>query len=136
MKEHSNYKVGFGHPPKEGQFKPGESGNPSGRPKGVRSLKTELIEELQELVSVVDGPVTVEISKARAVIKTLLRLAIEGDARAIGTVMASSARGLGEDCEVISEAPEDFQIMEAVAGYQPKRGPAVHNSSLKRKDRP
>lgn len=28
------YKVGLGHPPKEFQFKPGQSGNPCGRPIG------------------------------------------------------------------------------------------------------
>lgn len=28
------YKVGPGHPPKEFQFKPGQSGNPCGRPIG------------------------------------------------------------------------------------------------------
>jgi hypothetical protein len=137
MKNNSDYEVGFGRPPKERRFKPGQSGNPSGRPKGVRSLKAELLEELRELVSVVDGPVTVEVSKARAVVKTLLRLAIGGDARAICTVMASSARALGEDDgEAESEAPEDRQIMEAVAGYQPERGGAVQASSLEKKDLP
>lgn len=30
----NSVKVGKGHPPKEYQFKPGQSGNPGGRPKG------------------------------------------------------------------------------------------------------
>lgn len=32
--------VGYGNPPKEHQFKPGKSGNPKGKPKGAKSLKT------------------------------------------------------------------------------------------------
>jgi hypothetical protein len=34
------YKVGPGHPPKEHQFKPGESGNPNGQPKHRTHLWT------------------------------------------------------------------------------------------------
>jgi hypothetical protein len=30
----SEYKVGYGKPPRSGQFKRGNSGNPKGRPKG------------------------------------------------------------------------------------------------------
>ena len=38
--------VGYRKPPKATQFKQGQSGNPHGRPKGTKNLKTDLIEEL------------------------------------------------------------------------------------------
>jgi hypothetical protein len=122
MTKKTDYNVGYGRPPQQHQFKPGRSGNPSGRPKGVRALKTELLEELAELVTVADGTTTVEVSKARAVVKALVRMAIAGDARAISTVMGSCARALGGEDAVDDEpeAPEDREIMRAVAG-QPKR---------------
>ena len=42
------YRVGPGRPPKEFQFKPGQSGNPKGRPKGARNrLGTQFLEALE-----------------------------------------------------------------------------------------
>ncbi len=49
----SDYKVGFRRPPLETRFKPGHSGNAKGRPKGIKNLKTELEEELSELIRVI-----------------------------------------------------------------------------------
>jgi hypothetical protein len=45
----SDYKVGYGKPPKSGQFKRGKSGNPKGRPKGSLKLATDLAAELNEM---------------------------------------------------------------------------------------
>ena len=39
-------------PPKASQFKPGQSGNQKGRPKGVRNFETDLDEALRALVEV------------------------------------------------------------------------------------
>ena len=38
----SDYETGYKKPPKEHQFKPGQSGNPKGRPKKITSLKEAL----------------------------------------------------------------------------------------------
>lgn len=38
----TDYEIGYGKPPKEHQFKPGQSGNPKGRPKKITSLKEAL----------------------------------------------------------------------------------------------
>ena len=48
----SDYKVGYGKPPKSGQFKRGKSGNPKGRPKGSQKLATDLAAELNEQITV------------------------------------------------------------------------------------
>jgi hypothetical protein len=40
------FEVGYGKPPTASRFKPGQSGNPKGRKKGVRNIKTFLNEEL------------------------------------------------------------------------------------------
>ena len=47
--------VGFKKPPKDSQFKEGESGNPNGRPKGSRNLSTILREMLNEDIEVTEN---------------------------------------------------------------------------------
>jgi len=121
QKSNPNYRVGYRRPPTEHQFRPGQSGNPSGRPKGARSFASDLRDELRELVSISDDSKTVEVTKQRAIIKTLLRLAIAGDARAIATIVGTCGRRPGElDADDEPEAPEDDAIMEAVAAYPSK----------------
>ena len=68
----NGYQVGYGKPPKNSQFKPGQSGNPKGRPKGAKNLSTELLEELQEQVKVSEDGKQKTISKQRAMIKSLM----------------------------------------------------------------
>ena len=43
------YEVGYGRPPRHSQFRPGESGNPGGRPKGRRSFKMDVAAALDKL---------------------------------------------------------------------------------------
>ncbi len=107
--------VGYGCPPKEHRFQPGRSGNPSGRPKGRQNFASDLRDELAELISIRDDNKAVEVTKQRAIIKTLLRMAIAGDPRAIATIVGSCVRGLAQDDRDETEAPEDSAIMAAVA---------------------
>ena len=105
--------VGYKQPPKGRQFQPGNSGNPSGRPKGVRNFKTDMREELSESISIREGGRDISISKQRALIKRLVASAIEGDARAIATLMSFCARAFGDDNDDQQQAPEDREIVQA-----------------------
>ena len=74
--------VGYGNPPKNTQFKPGQSGNPTGRPKGTKNLRTDLSEELAEKIAVTEGGQQLVISKQRAMLKALMAKSIKGDTSA------------------------------------------------------
>ena len=51
----AEYKVGYKHPPLHTRFKPGQSGNPNGRPKGRLNLSTEVMGIISKKVKVRDG---------------------------------------------------------------------------------
>lgn len=48
----SSYTVGRGRPPEHTRFKKGESGNPGGRPRGSKNLKTLIYEMAEEHISI------------------------------------------------------------------------------------
>lgn len=50
----NEYEVGYGKPPKETRFKPGQSGNKKGRPKGSKNTLTCINEILNQKVAVTD----------------------------------------------------------------------------------
>ena len=100
----SEYKVGYGKPPKSGQFKRGKSGNPKGRPKGSLKLATDLAAELNEQITVREDGKPRRVSKQRALIKSLMAKALQGDIGANSAVLSLYAR-------VITDLPDDEDSM-------------------------
>jgi hypothetical protein len=88
-------------PPKVSQFKPGQSGNPKGRPKGVRNFKTDLEEALRALVDVRTNSGVRRITTQEAFLQTLAEKARDGDLRAIQHLTSLILRLMGDR----SEAP-------------------------------
>lgn len=89
------YDVGYGKPPKSGQFKPGQSGNPKGRPKGTKNLITVLEEELQAKVPIKELGKSKKVTKQEAMVKALMLKAIQGDVKAINAVVATMLKLAG-----------------------------------------
>lgn len=96
--------VGYGRPPQHSRFKPGQSGNPSGRAKGSRNLKTDLAEELAETIRIREGEAEQTVSKQRAMLKALVAKALKGDARAASLVFAMVAKHV--EAEVADDPAE------------------------------
>jgi hypothetical protein len=107
--------VGYKRPPVATQFKPGVSGNPSGRPKTVRTLRAELLDELREVVRFREGDSDVEISQARAIAKSLVHAAAGGNLRATTALLAFFTKNPGDTDEPQGQevAPEDAEIINA-----------------------
>ncbi len=82
-----DYDIGYAKPPKKNQFKKGQSGNSKGRPKGTKNLKSDLLEEFNEKISIREGPREIRVSKQRAIIKSLLARALKGSDSAAGKLI-------------------------------------------------
>jgi hypothetical protein len=74
--------VGYGKPPREHQFVPGQSGNRAGRKKGSRGLKTDLHAELSSVLTISINKQPVSGTKQRLMLKSLATRAAAGDVRA------------------------------------------------------
>ena len=124
--------VGYGRPPGRSRFKKGQSGNPKGRSKGTKNLKTDLNEELQETILVREGTRTIKISKQRAILKTLIAKTLKGDARAATTLTNMMFRVLDLASQTAaSEEPLDSDERELLAALEEdlrRKGDATGNS--------
>jgi hypothetical protein len=89
--------VGYGKPPQHTRFKKGESGNPTGRPKGSKNLTTLLEKELKQRVVITENGRRRSITKQEAMVKHLVNKAVFGrpPADAAATRRDSSTRGTG-----------------------------------------
>jgi hypothetical protein len=78
--------VGYKRPPVHTRFKPGQSGNPTGRARGSKNLKTPFRQILNEQVFLRQGQVVRKVSKAEAVLRGLVVGALKGDQRNVLTL--------------------------------------------------
>jgi len=76
------YQVGYGRPPLHTQFKPGQSGNPRGRPKGARSLAATVRKVLGRKIPVIERGQRKLVSADEAMLHRYLEMALEGDVKA------------------------------------------------------
>ncbi|QGN56134.1 DUF5681 domain-containing protein [Novosphingobium sp. Gsoil 351] len=84
----TDYDVGYKKPPFESRFKPGRSGNPKGRPRGAKGLKTMVRETLTQKVAVRTAAGDKRMSRMEAVLHKTVELAMKGNQRALQQLYA------------------------------------------------
>ena len=75
-------KPGYKRPPKATQFKRGRSGNPKGRPKGTRSLKTDLANLMEKRVRIREDGEQRHVTGQELMLLKLFEKAATGDIKA------------------------------------------------------
>jgi len=85
------YEVGYAKPPTDTRFKPGQSGNPRGRPKGSKNkrpglhedlLKDIILDEAYRGITVREGARNVTMTMAQAIVRSMSVNAAKGQHRA------------------------------------------------------
>jgi hypothetical protein len=79
---------GYKRPPPRSRFRPGESGNPNGRPQGTRNLKTDLETLLSKIILVREDGELRHVSRQMALLLSWYEKAIRGDTKAIAHITA------------------------------------------------
>jgi hypothetical protein len=116
------YEVGYGRPPLHGRFKPGQSGNPKGRPKGSRNLATELMEILSETATVTEGGRKRKVPRLRALMLKLVAQAFSGNMAAFRLVIEQvAAITPPEPANNNEDAGDDEAILKAFEERMQKR---------------
>jgi hypothetical protein len=91
-KDRPGYDVGYAKPPEHTRYKPGRSGNPRGRPKGVRNFSTDVKQTSRMPVVLVEGGKKRRTSTQVGVLLKLRELALKGNQRALDKLLDLIAR--------------------------------------------
>lgn len=82
-----DYVVGKGRPPAWTRWKPGQSGNPKGRPKGVKNMMTCFNQVLSRKISIKIGGKTHRVTIREGIAMNTTNLALKGDPKLIPLVL-------------------------------------------------
>ncbi|MEM7702640.1 MAG: DUF5681 domain-containing protein [Pseudomonadota bacterium] len=99
MPENDDEGGGYCRPPKKHQFKKGKSGNPKGRPKGAKGLKTDLKEVLAAPVTVSIGGKEYTGSRQKITLVAMAMRAVMGEPRSAEMFVKTILNVLGPDDE-------------------------------------
>lgn len=103
----ADYAVGRGKPPRSSQFKPGQSGNPGGRKKGSRNLRTILDAVMNTEVELTENGRKRKVPVIEAIILRQVQEALRGHTRAAENLIDRYERHGDRDTGAAEELPED-----------------------------
>lgn len=100
-----DYEIGYGRPPKHSRFPPGVSGNPAGKKKGKRGLKTDLAAELDATQAITINGRRIKGRRQKLMIETLAMRAAAGDLKAAQMLIPLIVQAFGfEDRNTAKDA--------------------------------
>ncbi len=108
--------VGYGRPPKHGQFRKGSSGNPEGRRVEQERFASVLREELATEITMKIGDTKVKATVLRGLTRLVIQQALSGDSRAITELMRQinryfPERPMAEDAS-LPPSKADLKLLE------------------------
>jgi hypothetical protein len=106
-----SYEVGYRKPPRHTQYRPGQSGYPAGRRKGVRNLKTDVKRTLAMKVKVKENGRTRTKSTQEAALMVLREKALNGNIRALNSFLDFALRFNNDEAGQAQQLPADDQAI-------------------------
>ena len=103
MSENEDEDIGYKKPPKASQWKPGQCGNPKGRPKKIKDFFKLLDLELGQPVQITINGQLQTLTKGEFIVKNIVNSAMKSDRAAQKLVVASMKS---------NQAIEEFELDE------------------------
>lgn len=115
MADKSDKGVGYARPPRHSRFKPGQSGNQRGRPKGSLNFTTDLKNTLLAPVALNDGGKPRRVTTQKAALLRLREKALKGDVRALDKFLSLAMAMSDNTAQDAAKTPsvDDQAILEA-----------------------
>ena len=118
--ENNGERVGYGSPPKDTRWKPGQSGNPKGRPKKTVYLSEMLKEQLDEVPETIDGKQNTKTWRD-LICESILRAAVKGNQPAITKELLDRIEGkVTEKHDVTSGNEPLMNLLRKLRRYRPR----------------
>lgn len=121
--------VGYKNPPKRTQFQKGQSGNPKGRPKGAKGLKTLARERLTEKVVVKSAAGPKRMTRLDAMMLKMIELAFAGNMRAMQFCMQLYDSAVPDETP---RMPVETQVVADMDAHDEAILAALHETLLAR----
>jgi hypothetical protein len=108
-----NYAVGKGRPPLLTRWKPGQSGNPKGRPKGVKNMMTCFRQALNRKIDIKEGGRVRKVTFREAIAMTITNRALKGDPKLLPVMI-----GLDREVSALEEREKPPPSMEGMTAQE------------------
>ena len=118
-----SYAVGYGRPPKARQYKPGQSGNKRGQPKGRKNYDTILDEILHRKLPMRDRGRVRHVTVIEAILLKFTELALRGNPKAAAFVFNRYSPAEPEEAtEDLANDDRDLGGFRKAISHKPRRG--------------
>jgi hypothetical protein len=130
------YRVGRCRPPRHTRFKKGQTGNPRGRKKGRRNLRTVVQSELNQRIRLREGDKVRAATKQEALVMTLFDGALKRDPKATVALLKllQSVGIMAEAPEPTSSEPVTDRDAEIIADFLRRQGASTEIDSATEND--
>ena len=105
--------VGYRKPPKHKQFKPGQSGNPRGRPKGSKNESTILHELLHRKITIQDGGRSRQVTILEAMLTRFAQDSLKGNIKSAAFLLNRYGTLVSGEIEQSGLSSDDQAVLEA-----------------------
>jgi hypothetical protein len=109
------YEVGYGKPPRSHQFRPGQSGNPKGRPIGAKNEATILQELLRRKIAIREGDRCRKITVLEAILLRFTEDSLKGNTKSATFLLNRHNALTSNEPQQIELTADDHDIIDAFA---------------------